>query len=122
VVALDVGARRTPSNRCDTDHVFETFEEPARGAIDRAQDEAREMGHGMVGVEHLLLGLVSDQKSTAGRVLAEFGLTIAPLRELVRERLDPGPGSTPGRKLRFSSEAKDALSSAHRFGLSGQVS
>jgi hypothetical protein len=30
----------------------------------------------MVGVEHLLLGLVSDQNSTAGRVLAEFGLGI----------------------------------------------
>jgi ATP-dependent Clp protease ATP-binding subunit ClpC len=52
--------------------MFETFKEPAREAIARAQDEAREMGHEMVGVEHLLLGLVSDQNSTAGRVLAQF--------------------------------------------------
>jgi ATP-dependent Clp protease ATP-binding subunit ClpA len=38
--------------------VFETFKEPAREAIARAQDEAREMGHEMVGVEHLLLDLL----------------------------------------------------------------
>jgi ATP-dependent Clp protease ATP-binding subunit ClpC len=97
--------------------VFETFEKSAREAIERAQDEAREMGHGMVGVEHLLLGLVSDQNSTAGRVLAESGLTITSLREVVRERLDPGLNPTSKGQLRFSAEAKDALNSAHRFGL-----
>jgi ATP-dependent Clp protease ATP-binding subunit ClpA len=99
--------------------MFETFKEPAREAIARAQDEAREMGHEMVGVEHLLLVLVSDQNSMASRVLAQFGLTIAPLRELVQERLDPGPGSTIRGQLRFSAEAKDALNSAHGFGLNG---
>lgn len=37
------------------------FTEQARKAIGRAQDEAREMGHESVQVEHLLLGLFSDQ-------------------------------------------------------------
>lgn len=97
--------------------MFETFTEPACEAIARTQDETRTMRHEMVGVEHLLLGLVSDQNSTAGRVLARFGLKIAPLRKLVQERLDPGPGSATTGQLRFSPEAKDALNSAHRFGL-----
>jgi ATP-dependent Clp protease ATP-binding subunit ClpC len=97
--------------------VFDTFEKPAREAIECAQDEAQEMGHGMVGVEHLLLGLVRYPDSTAGRVLADFGLAIAPLREVVRERLDPGPGVIPEGQLRFSPEAKRALNSARRFGL-----
>ena len=48
----------------------------------RAQDEAREMGHRTVQVEHLLLGLASDQDGISGRVFADFGLTIEPIREL----------------------------------------
>jgi ATP-dependent Clp protease ATP-binding subunit ClpA len=38
--------------------MFETFTASARAAIERAQREAREMGHGAVEVEHLLLGLL----------------------------------------------------------------
>jgi Histidine kinase-, DNA gyrase B-, and HSP90-like ATPase/Clp amino terminal domain, pathogenicity island component len=38
-------------------------------------------------------------------------------RRLVRERLDVGSTSAPGLQLWFSPEAKDALKSAHQFGL-----
>lgn len=69
----------------------------AREAIIHAQDEAREMGHGPVQVEHLLVGLFSDHDGIAGRVLADFGLTIAPVRDLVRQRLGVGSTSVPGR-------------------------
>jgi ATP-dependent Clp protease ATP-binding subunit ClpC len=102
---------------CDTDRLFEMFTEQAREAIMHAQDEAREMRHGTVQVEHILLGLFSDRDGIAGRVLADFGLTIAPVRDLVRERLGVSSTSAPGSQLPFSQEAKDALRSAHRFGL-----
>jgi len=102
---------------CDTDGLFEMFTEQAREAIVRAQDEARELGHGTVQVEHLLLGLFSDQDGIAGRVFADFGLTIEPVRDLVRERLGVGFGSLPEGKVPFSPEAKDALRSANRFGM-----
>jgi ATP-dependent Clp protease ATP-binding subunit ClpC len=93
------------------------FTEPAREAIVCAQDEAQQLGHGTVQVEHLLLGLFSDQDGIAGRVLADFGLTIEPFRELIRGRLDTDLGVLPEEKMRFSPEAKDALQSANRFGL-----
>ena len=57
--------------------------------------EARDMGHGAVTVEHLLLGLFSDEDDIVDRVLADFGLTIRPAREMVRERLGVSPGSAP---------------------------
>ena len=82
----------------------------------RAQREARDMGHAAV-QEHLLLGLFSDQHDIVDRVWADFGLTIQPVREMVRERLGVGPGSRAEGQLPFSPAAKDALKSAHRFGL-----
>ena len=97
--------------------VFEAFTEQAREAIVRARREARDMGHGAVQVEHLLLGLFSDEDDIVDRVWADFGLTIQPVREMVRERLAVGPGSRPEGQLPLSPTAKDALRSAHRFGM-----
>jgi ATP-dependent Clp protease ATP-binding subunit ClpC len=93
------------------------FTEPAREAIVCAQNEARQLGDGTIRVEHLLLGLFSDQDGIAGRVLADLGLTIEPIRELIRGRLSTNLGVLPQEKMRFSPEAKDALRSANRFGL-----
>ncbi|MFZ0973658.1 MAG: Clp protease N-terminal domain-containing protein [Solirubrobacteraceae bacterium] len=83
----------------------------------RAQDEARGRGHGTVEVEHLLLGLFSDQDGIAGRVFADFGLAVEPVRALVRERLGVGSDSLAEGRMAFSPEAKDALRSANRFGM-----
>lgn len=102
---------------CDTDGLFEMFTEQAREAIVRAQDEARELGHRTVRIEHLLLGLFSDQDGIPGRVFADFGLTIEHLRDLVRERLGVGVGSPAHGKVPFSPEAEDALRSANRVGM-----
>lgn len=93
------------------------FTERAREAIAQAQNEAREMGHGSVEVEHLLLGLFSDSDGVAGRVFADFGLAVEPVRELARTRLDRAGGSLPEGRLSFSAEAKEVLRSANRFGM-----
>jgi Clp amino terminal domain, pathogenicity island component len=102
---------------CDTDGLFEMLTEHAREAIVRAQAEGREMGHRTVQVEHLLLGLFSDQDGIAGRVFADIGLTVEPIRDLVRERLGAASDSPVEREMPFSPEATDALRSANRFGL-----
>ncbi len=83
----------------------------------RAQDEARGLGHGTVEVEHLLLRLFSDRDGSAGRVFADFGLAVEPVRALVRERLGVGWDSLAEGRMAFSPEAKDALRSANRFGM-----
>jgi ATP-dependent Clp protease ATP-binding subunit ClpA len=51
--------------------MFERFTEGARGAVVGAQRHARELGHGWIGTEHLLLGLLDDADGRAARLLRE---------------------------------------------------
>jgi len=74
---------------CDPGGVSVELTDEASKVLLRAQDEARAMGHSSVEGEHLLLGLFSDQDGIPGRVFAELGITIKPVRDLVRDRLEP---------------------------------
>jgi ATP-dependent Clp protease ATP-binding subunit ClpA len=98
--------------------VLERFTGPARESILRARREASAMGHREVGAEHLLLGLFSAQDDIVSRLLADAGLSIQVVREMVRERVvaEP-PGYCPGDGPSFSPPAKDAVTFAYRFGM-----
>ena len=50
--------------------MFERFTTEARTAVVRAQTEARSLGHGWIGTEHLLLALLADGDGRAARVRA----------------------------------------------------
>lgn len=52
-----------------------------------AASEARSLGHGYLGTEHLVLGLIGVPGTTAQRSMAEAGLTVANLRRCVIELL-----------------------------------
>jgi len=91
---------------------FDRFNEPATQAIGRAQEEARAMGHPLVGTEHLLLGLVADPDGAAGRAFKRLGVTIEGAREQVLAEVPPGQG-TPG-ELPFSPRARGTLDGAPR--------
>ena len=52
--------------------MFERFDAAARLAMAGAQDEARLLGHGFIGTEHLLLGLVRDGNTREALGLAGF--------------------------------------------------
>ena len=62
--------------------MFERFTQDAREVVVRAQQEARQMHHGFIGTEHLLLGLAGGSTPTAG-VLTRHGLTTPSVREAV---------------------------------------
>ena len=65
--------------------VFEQFSKRARRVVALAQDEARELHHGYVGSEHLLLGLLREQTGVAAQALHSLGLNRARVRtEVVR--------------------------------------
>ena len=51
------------------------FTPRAEESLRLAQEAAEEMGHGYVGSEHLLLGLMREEEGIAHRVLEEAGLT-----------------------------------------------
>jgi len=91
------GLRRRPAGRPGP---FTRFTPEARAAVVVAQDEARALGHGHVGTEHLLLGVLGS---------TDVGLTA----DEVRSQLEPGNEHPTGR-LRFEPEAKRALELALR--------
>ena len=55
--------------------MFERFTDSARAAVVGAQTEARGLGHGWIGTEHLLLAVVRDPDRPVARQLAGLGLT-----------------------------------------------
>ena len=61
-------------------------------ALARAEAEARDLGHGHIGTEHLLLGLLADAGSTTAAVLDELGAALAPTRHKVVEAVGASDG------------------------------
>lgn len=55
--------------------MFERFTSEAREVVVGAQQEARELRHRHVGTEHLLLGMLAQEGTTAATVLGRHGLT-----------------------------------------------
>jgi hypothetical protein len=88
--------------------VFERFTEETREVIRRAQQEARAMGHGAVGTEHLVLALTGVDGGIVAEVFTELGIASGVRRE-VRKRLGPGPDRAAGGHVPFSPLAKRAL-------------
>jgi ATP-dependent Clp protease ATP-binding subunit ClpA len=62
--------------------VFERFTATARNAVIGAQAEARNLRHGYIGTEHLLIG-IADGPGVAAQILSDFGIE----RTLVRARI-----------------------------------
>jgi hypothetical protein len=64
----------------------------AKRVIELAIDEARTLGHGYVGTEHLLLGLVREGEGIAAGVLQSLGINLDRLRAEVLAELKRKPG------------------------------
>jgi ATP-dependent Clp protease ATP-binding subunit ClpA len=60
--------------------VWDRLTPDARAVLDRALAEADRLGHGYLGDEHVLLGLLGHPQSPAAAVLAEAGLELAGAR------------------------------------------
>lgn len=55
----------------------------AKRVIDLAYDEARRLNNNFIGTEHLLLGLRREADGLAGRALAQMGIELDPLRQMI---------------------------------------
>jgi ATP-dependent Clp protease ATP-binding subunit ClpC len=88
--------------------VFERFTERARQVVVLAQDEARHLKHNYIGTEHLLLGLLREEKGVGARVLAGFGVTLDGVRGQVARIVGPGDETVTG-QIPFTPRAKKVL-------------
>ncbi len=76
------------------------FTPGACGALRAAQAAAGELGHSYVGSEHLLLGLLREEGSAAGRCLTEQRISAAAIRSSIASMIGLGqPGLAPPQGL-----------------------
>jgi ATP-dependent Clp protease ATP-binding subunit ClpA len=82
--------------------MFERFTRSAREVVTGAQDEARDLGHGYIGCEHLLIATAAQPDGAARSALLAAGATPESLRAAAIEivghgsRLDAGALATLG--------------------------
>ncbi len=67
----------------------------AKKVLELAMTEARDLNHSYVGTEHLLLGLVREEKGIAAQILVDAGITLEAARERVLEILGQPPRPRP---------------------------
>jgi ATP-dependent Clp protease ATP-binding subunit ClpA len=72
--------------------MFERFTKGARGVVTVAVEQAAELGHDVVGTQHVLLGLLSPEAGVGYEVLQGAGLQASQVVEIIRRR-SPGEGA-----------------------------
>lgn len=94
--------------------MLERFSSAARQAVARAEEEATRLGHGHIGTEHLLLGILAGGEDSAALALVAAGATLDGSRDKVAEAVS-AEGTRKVGDLQFSDRAKRTLERASRF-------
>lgn len=95
------------------------FTQRAQAALRLAQESSARLGHGYVGSEHLLLGLLKEGQGVAAKVLTRAGLTSESLQTSIARLVGVGaPGGPPSQGLtpRCKKIIELALTEAQRLG------
>ena len=95
------------------------FTPRAEESLRLAQEAAEEMGHGYVGTEHLLLGLLREEEGIAHRALTEQGLSDEMVCSVLQRSMGTGlSGAAPSQGLtpRAKSAVELAVSESLRSG------
>jgi ATP-dependent Clp protease ATP-binding subunit ClpA len=102
--------------------VFERFTDRARRVLVLAQDEARLLGHGFIGTEHILLGLIGEDQGVAAKALEALDISLDAVRHEVVEIIgtagQPRGGSppfTPRAKKVLELSLREALQLDHNY-------
>src|ERR1041385_1614891 len=94
------------------------FMPSTKAALEQALEEAYELGHDHIRVEHLLIGLLREEGGTAGHVLRGLGLTVEGTRKAVLDHMgEAGKVRVIEPTDRLSDEARDVLDRALRIAL-----
>ncbi len=80
----------------NTSNSFDKFDEHARLAFKYAQEEAQQYGVLYVGTEHLLLGLIRNEKSLACIILSNMSVAVADIRSALEFLLEGSKGTVLG--------------------------
>ena len=89
--------------------MFSNFTEKARISINKAHDEACEMGHGYIGSEHLLLGIISEGTGVGAKILENAGVTAEAVREKVKALMGENTPINQNAELALTPRSKRIL-------------
>jgi Clp amino terminal domain, pathogenicity island component/UvrB/uvrC motif len=88
--------------------MFERFTDRARRVVVLAQEEARMLNHNYIGTEHLLIGLIREDRGVAGKGLESLGISVDAVRQQVEEMIGMGE-QAPSGHVPFTPRAKKVL-------------
>src|SRR5690554_5195536 len=101
--------------------MFGRFTERAQKAILLSQEEAKKLKHNYVGTEHLLLGLIAEDKGVAAQALKQQGVTLEKARQETIKAVGQGAeeqelvGFTPRTKRIFELSFLEARKLSHSY-------
>ncbi len=93
--------------------MFELFTDQSRRAVVLAQEEARRLCHEHIGTEHMLAGLLREERGAAARALEASGITLDAVRAQIVALTGPGQ-EPPGEHIPFTPRAKKGFELALR--------
>ena len=88
--------------------------------MDLAQHEARTLGHGHIGTEHILLGLIDEGRGVGTTALTSMGINLDEMRQAAQDSIGHGAQPPESEHIPFSPQAKKVLElslrEANQFG------
>ena len=89
--------------------MWQFFTERGKRVVQQAHKEALKLGHDVIGTEHILLGLISENDAFSTQLIRSQGVDIVQLRERIESAVEKGePQETPV-DLPLSARAKRVL-------------
>ncbi len=110
------GERPRRFERRSRSGLFQRFTDRARAVVVLAQQEARNLQHDYIGTEHLLLGLLREERGLAAQALQSCGVSLELVRTRVREIIGEGSKAPQGH-IPFTPRTKKVLELALREAL-----
>lgn len=89
--------------------VYSQFNKDAKNVVVRSQQEAAALGHGFIGTEHLLLGILGGSQDAAARALATLGIDRAEVKDAIVQAVGRGDAAPTDERLAFTARAKKVL-------------
>lgn len=102
--------------------MFGRFTDRAQKVIVLAQEEARRLGHNVVGTEHILLGLIAEGEGVGAKALTAMGVSLDKVRQEIENVIGRGEaafqgaiGFTPRTKRVFELAIDEARQLGHTY-------
>jgi ATP-dependent Clp protease ATP-binding subunit ClpC len=89
--------------------MYERFTDRARKVMALANQEAQRFNHEYIGTEHILLGLLKEDRGTAIQVLKNLGFDVLQIKVATEAKMKAGPETTSLGKFSQTPRAKRVI-------------